>query len=128
MLPTPEEIIQEWMRGINDGAIDKVISLYDNNSILLPTFSNKVLKTPAAIRDYFQRLASREDLSVALHEKTLSTQNLGNHIAILSGVYRWQFNIEDELMVFQARFTYGLNLSQSAPILHHHSSQIPRML
>jgi hypothetical protein len=128
MLQSPEEIIQKWMHGINDGVLDKVTSLYNTESILIPTFSNTVLKNPAAIRNYFERLASREDLSVSLHEKTLTTQNLGNHITILSGVYRWQFKIEDELMVFQARFTYCLNLSLSAPILHHHSSQIPRML
>ena len=32
----------------------------------------------------------------------------------------------DEVVTVEARFTYVLDLSLTSPILHHHSSQLPR--
>lgn len=128
MTQTPDNIIKNWMNNINNGEIENVLALYDKNAVLLPTFSSIVLKTPAAIRDYFERLSSREGLKVSIHEKTLIVQNLGKEITLLSGICRWEFKIDGQLLNFEARFTFGLNLKQPSPIIHHHSSQIPRML
>jgi hypothetical protein len=128
MIQTPDNFIKNWMNGINNGEIENLLLFYDKNAVLLPTFSSIVLKTPAAIRDYFERLSSREELKVSLHEKTLIVQNLNDEITLLSGIYRWEFKIDGELLNFEARFTFGLNLGQPKPIIHHHSSQIPRML
>ena len=80
------------------------------------------------LRDYFEKLGSREDLSIALHEKTLIIQELENQIYSLSGIYNWRFAVDGELLNFEARFSYLIDLSKQNPILHHHSSQIPRTL
>jgi len=51
-----------------------------------------------------------------------------NDIWTMSGIYNWRFIVDGELLNFEARFSYLVDLSKSSPIIHHHSSQIPRML
>ena len=128
MIKNPKDILEQWMQAVNEGDVEKLLSLYDNQAVLIPTFSNRLLNTPEKLRNYFEKLGNREDLSIALHEKTLITQELGNQIFSLSGIYNWRFAVDGELLNFEARFSYVLDLSKPNPILHHHSSQIPRML
>ena len=128
MKKTPEQILADWMRGINNGDLDALIALYDDAAVLIPTFSNRLLSTPAARQEYFSRLAAREDLSIALHEKTLLSQDLNGSVHALHGIYCWRFAVDGELLSFEARFSYILDLAREKPIVHHHSSQIPRML
>jgi hypothetical protein len=128
VIKKPKDILEQWMKAVNDGNVESLLSLYDNDAVLIPTFSNRLLNTADKLKDYFEKLGNREDLSIALHEKTLITQELGNQIYSLSGIYNWRFAVDGELLNFEARFSYVIDLSKSNPILHHHSSQIPRML
>ena len=128
MTKAPNHILTEWMQAVNKRDIDTLLSLYNKTAVLIPTFSNKLLTTPEDIRDYFVKLANREELSVSLHEKTLSIQLIKNEIYILSGIYCWRLTIDREPFVFEARFSYTIDTSLPNPILNHHSSQIPRML
>ncbi|MEN9865698.1 MAG: hypothetical protein RL748_1288 [Pseudomonadota bacterium] len=128
MKKTPKEILKSWLSRVNKGEIDGLIGMYHTDAILIPTFSSRILKTPESIRDYFERLATREELSVALHDKTLVTQILSEDICTAAGIYCWRFAIDGQLLNFEARFSYLLNLTLDSPIVHHHSSQIPRVL
>ena len=128
MTKSPEQILTEWMQAVNKRDIDSLLSLYNITAVLIPTFSNKLLTTPEEIRDYFIKLADRDELSVSLHEKTLNIQLIKNDIYILSGIYCWRLTIEKESFTFEARFSYTIDASFANPILNHHSSQIPRML
>lgn len=128
MMKTPRDILLQWMQAVNDGDVESLLGLYDSQAVLIPTFSNRILNTPAKLREYFEKLSSREELSIALHEKTLIIQELQNQVALMSGIYNWRFSVDDELLNFEARFSYVLDISRHSPILHHHSSQIPRML
>ncbi len=127
-MKNPLDILELWMQAVNNGDSGALLALYDSNAVLVPTFSNRLLNTPDKLRAYFEKLGSREELSIALHEKTLITQALHDQIYALSGIYNWRFAIDGELLNFEARFSYVLDLSKPNPILHHHSSQIPRML
>jgi hypothetical protein len=80
------------------------------------------------IRSYFERLALRKELQVEVHRETICEQKHGENMVILSGIYGWKFLIEDELLTFEARFSFLLDMEKETPIIHHHSSQIPRML
>jgi hypothetical protein len=124
----PQDVLKEWMALVNDGDLEGLFALYDKNAVLIPTFSNRLLNTPQTIREYFERLCNREDLSIALHEKTLTTQPLDGGLHTLCGIYCWRFAIDGEMLNFEARFSYLLNLALPGPILLHHSSQIPRTL
>lgn len=128
MLKTPEEVLRQWMQAVNKGDIAGLLALYDRKAVLIPTFSNRMLSSPEKIRDYFEKLGSREELSIALHEKTLIVQSITNDRYALCGIYCWRFLLDGELLSFEARFSYILDLSLSSPIVHHHSSQIPRTL
>ncbi len=128
MIKNPKDILEQWMQAVNEGDVESLLGLYDENAVLIPTFSNRLLNTPEKLRDYFEKLGSREELSIALHEKTLIIQELGNQIYSLSGIYNWRFAVDGELLNFEARFSYLIDLSKQNPILHHHSSQIPRTL
>ena len=124
----PEDILKGWMRAINAGDLESLLALYDEKAVLIPTFSNRLLNSPAKVREYFEKLGSREELSIALHEKTLVIQPINDDRYALSGIYCWRFALDGELLSFEARFSYILDLMLSNPIIHHHSSQIPRML
>ena len=124
----PEQILKEWMQAVNNGDLEGLMALYDDKAVLIPTFSNRLLHTPAALRDYFQKLAAREDLSIALHEKTLSIRLIVNDVYGVHGIYCWRFVVDEELLSFEARFSYVLDVAREKPIIQHHSSQIPRML
>ncbi|NWF90747.1 MAG: DUF4440 domain-containing protein [Ignavibacteriaceae bacterium] len=127
-MKTPEAIIKAWLQAVNSGETEAVLAFYDKSAVLIPTFSNKILKTQEDIREYFIKLESREQLSVELHEKTLFIQNIKDNVFATSGIYCWHFSVEGELLSFEARFSYVLNLDLPRPIVQHHSSQIPRML
>ncbi|MDA8403016.1 MAG: DUF4440 domain-containing protein [Desulfobacteraceae bacterium] len=124
----PEDVLKEWMTAINNRDIERLLGLYDEKAVLIPTFSNRLLNTPEKIRDYFEKLGSRDELSLALHEKTVIVQSINNDTYGLSGIYCWRFALDGELLSFEARFSYFMDLTLPRPIIHHHSSQIPRML
>ena len=128
MLKKPQDVLVQWMQAVNRGDVESLLGLYDSQAVLIPTFSNRMLHTPDTRREYFEKLGSREELSIALHEKTLIIQNLPNEVSLLSGIYNWRFAVDGEVLNFEARFSCVIDLSKPNPIVHHHSSQIPRTL
>jgi hypothetical protein len=123
----PNGLLEEWTRRVNDRDLG-VLDLYDATAVLVPTFSSRLLNTPEKIREYFTTLCSREELGIELHQKPRHVSPVSGDIRVLSGIYRWRFAVDEELLNFEARFSFVLDLARQAPILHHHSSQIPRML
>lgn len=128
MFEQPAQVLDTWLEGVNSGELEKVASLYSQKAVLLPTFSNKRLQTPKDIQAYFAALGSHEGLRVSLHPDTTVIQRLSNAIHCLGGLYCWQFKIDAQLLQFEARFSFLVDLAFDAPIIHHHSSQIPRGL
>ncbi|MGB8856221.1 MAG: ketosteroid isomerase family protein [Burkholderiales bacterium] len=128
MMQKPDDILKQWMHYVNTHNVAGLLSLYDEQAVLIPTFSNRLLNSPEKIREYFERLGGRDELSIALHEKTLISQAVKQDMHSLCGIYCWRFAIDGELFSFEARFSYLLNLAADKPILQHHSSQIPRMI
>jgi len=123
-----EEVLSEWIAGVCAGEIEKVARLYHEDAILIPTFSPHTVNTPQGIRHYFEQLATRDNLQARLYEKSLKKQHLGGSAWILSGTYAFEFEVDLLLLTFPSRFTFAVNLEQERPIIHHHSSQVPRTL
>lgn len=128
MEQNPRDILDQWMQAVNNADTESLLGLYDPHAVLIPTFSNRVRNTPEKLRDYFETLGSRPELSIALHEKTLIIQEMQHQLYALAGIYNWRFAVDGEVLNFEARFSYVMDLSKPNPILHHHSSQIPRTL
>lgn len=128
MIQTPEELIQKWVQAVNEGNVEALIGMYNEKAVLIPTFSNRMRKTPERIRDYFETLEAKPGLHLGLHDNTVTVVPIQNRAYGISGLYCWQFLVDDELLNFEARFSYVVDLDQKSPILQHHSSQIPRTL
>ncbi len=124
----PINTLHRWIAAINEGDLVTLTDLYADDSFLMPTFSARTLHTAEQRRNYFEQLASREGLSVSLRPKTIHTIPVSPTSAVVGGIYLWQFIIDDEPLNFEARFSYLIDTALPHPILHHHSSQIPRNL
>lgn len=124
---TARSISNRWLAAINARDLNAVLSLYAPDSILLPTFSPHIIRTDDRRREYFTLLAERPGLAVSLHEKTFTAQPAGNQ-EIASGIYCFHMEIDGESYAFEARFTFVIDPHSAHPIIHHHSSQIPRTL
>lgn len=128
MIIKPIDVIQTFADGVNEGSATKLMSLYDERAVLIPTFSARIRKSPEQIRDYFETLAQKPGLGLGLHDKTVNIIHVEDEVYALSGLYLWRFSVDDEILNFEARFSYIVNLKLENPILQHHSSQIPRTL
>ena len=47
----PQAILKTWMDAVNAGDLEGLLALYDDSAVLIPTFSNRLLIKPEAIRD-----------------------------------------------------------------------------
>jgi hypothetical protein len=128
MTSTPEMILERWIDYVNKSEVDNIISLYDDRSAMLPTFSPHSLSNPKDIKEYFRQLSTRKNLSVNLHNETLRKYEIGNNKYVLMGIYSFHFVVDGSNLTFPSRFTFIVDTSKTKPILHHHSSQIPRTL
>jgi len=122
------DILNEWIDAVNAKELAKILSLYDKTAVLIPTFSNRILNSTEKVSGYFEALSGRNGLKVELHPKTIIVQKITGETFSVSGIYCWRFEVDDEPLSFEARFTYIINAASKSPILHHHSSQIPRTL
>ena len=122
------DVLVTWIEQVNKRDIDSIMSLYSKDRIFLATFSPHVIRDDARTREYFEQLASRAGMSVRLHERSLSEQMLSDHSSVISGIYTFSFEIDDEPLSFASRFSFVIDLADPHPIRDHHSSQIPRTL
>jgi hypothetical protein len=117
-----------WANCVVQGRIDDLIALYQQGAVLMPTFSAHAAKSKEELRAYFKLLSSRADLQVVVREKTLDCLQTGKQSYVVNGIYDIKFNVDDTLLTFPSRFTFVIDLGKEDPIMHHHSSQIPRTL
>ena len=125
---TGTELLDAWVAAVNAADVDRLVGMYAPQARLLPTFSPHFLMGETEIRDYFVALAGRPNLSVELHRDALAEDALSETLAGVSGLYSFRFEVDGELLTFPSRFTFTFDRSAAAPILHHHSSQVPRGL
>lgn len=117
-----------WIDYVNKGEIDKLVALYNTKAILMPTFSPHFVKNEKELRNYFTQLASREELQVRIHDKTMTCLQIHGESYVANGIYSFEFKVDDTVLTFPSRFTFVIDTKEKSPILHHHSSQIPRTL
>lgn len=122
------ELVRAWVDAVNGRKLDEVLGLYATEARLMPTFSPHLLRNDAGRRQYFENLVRRPGLEVTLHENTLLAEKVGGRLEVASGIYRFAYLIDDVPLIFEARYSFFADLAAAAPILHHHSSQIPRNL
>jgi hypothetical protein len=123
-----EEVLYQWVSRVCSGNPDDITALYHETAILIPTFSPHTVTSTEGVRNYFGQLATRSGLGVRLHGKTLRKQSQCETLHTLSGIYSFEFEVDQVLLSFPSRFSFVVDLSLEKPIIHHHSSQVPRNL
>jgi hypothetical protein len=128
MYTSPQSLLEAWLDGVNRADVAAVLELYNEKAILLPTFSDKSLATGQQLQRYFEYLFAKKCLRVSTLPASVIDQALSTDHHSLNGLYIWEWWQDGAVLYHKARFSFVIDLSLSAPILHHHSSQLPRML
>ena len=113
------------MDAVNQLNLEGICDMYAEDAVLVPTFSDSFCMTPETRRDYFTMLGSRPGLQVEVIEDTLTFQKVGTGLYVTGGIYTWSHDPGEGRISMAARFSYVVDLNQSKPILHHHSSEVP---
>ena len=112
------EFLQEWVNAIKSGDPKQVTDLYQENAILLGTFSNKERIGHALILEYFENLL-KSPVEVEIISEHFSTSEL---FAVNSGLY----NFVTGGKTINARFSFVYrNDAGVVQIISHHSSVMP---
>jgi len=115
-----ESLFAQWNSALQTGDAKKVVALYENGGILLPTVSNQVRHNHEEIEDYFIHFLAKGPKG----EINESNVRIFDDIAINSGIYTFTFS---DGAVVQARFTFVYRKSTGTwKIIEHHSSQMPK--
>ena len=113
-------LFDRWNQALQTGDVRRVVALYAERSVLLPTMSNKPRLTSTEKEDYFRhflekRPSARIDLRVI---------EIGCNMAVDSGLYTFTFAKTGETASGRYTFTYRWDGSQWL-IISHHSSLMP---
>jgi len=123
--PQQEEIAKlfdRWNASLKTGKPEAVAANYAPSAVLLPTVSNKVRATPAAIRDYFVHFLELKPQGkiVERHIRVLG------YVAIDSGLYDFTITRDGKQEVVGARYTFVYQrFGHEWKIIEHHSSKLP---
>lgn len=113
-------LFDRWNQALQTGDARKVVMLYAEKSILLPTLSNKPRLTFAEKEEYFRHFLEKgPSARIDLREI-----EIGCDMAVDSGLYTFTFAKTGETVGGRYSFTYrwdGLRWS----IVSHHSSLMP---
>jgi len=115
---TASELLQKWTSAIKNGDPKQVTKLYDENGILLGTFSPKERVGHELILEYFESLLKSpvEVQIVSEHSHVFEST------AVNSGLYNFITNGK----TINARFSFVYNKNDDGwKIISHHSSVLP---
>ena len=118
--PEIAALFDRWNQALQTGDPDKVVALYAERSILLPTMSNKPRLTPAEKEEYFIHFIEKRPFA----RIDLREIEIGCDMAVDSGLYTFTFAKTGETVSGRYSFTYRWDGSQWL-IVSHHSSVMP---
>ena len=123
---SPEIIIDHWAEYFNNGNLERLLDMYQEEATLLPTFSPNLLSNLEQIEEYFARTIEHQ-ASVEIDDSQTINKKLSENMYLMTGFYIFYFG-NNHKREFKSRFTFLIDLSTEKPIQHHHSSQISESL
>lgn len=112
-----------WNAALATGNPAEVLKRYHPKGTLLPTVSNQVRATPAAITDYFEHFLQLKPQGVINYR---DIRVLDKDSAVDSGVYTFSIVKDGKPAKVQARYTFVYEkLGKEWLIMNHHSSAMP---
>ncbi len=120
-----KDIYNNWVDAMvcpkND--VHRVLELYHENAILLPTFSPVICTNHEQLYNYFKNLITLPTLSIRTDD-FLSAEC--NNLIINSGIYTFQYLSNGRPVIVPARFSFVYKkYDEKWLILNHHSSVLP---
>ena len=118
------EKLNQWCNAVNTSDSGLIGLLYDEEAILLGTFSQKMCNSKNKIFDYFKSFFKLQDLKVKINESYIRTYQ---NFAIISGFYCFNYKKLSKIEEIKARYTFVLRKISDADwmIIEHHSSKLP---
>ena len=128
MTPDIHRTLLSWANAIQANDIDAISSLYGEHFSLFSTFSPVPITERSALREYFQTLFTRDQLTVVFQANNTFSQVIDDNIICLTGLYDFSYlETNDMTTTVPARYTFLVNQTD-ASIIHHHSSILPAIL
>ena len=123
-MKTPTEFVEEWMETICSNNVDAIVSLYNEDAVLLGTLDSKIRKGSSEIKGYFVffvQLKPRGKITEII-EKDFGDRRF----AVANGTYDFDLTENDEQTTTPTRFTFVLDRIGTKWKIHsHHSSKQP---
>ena len=117
-------MLHEWLEAVRSRSVGRVLNLYTDEAVLVPTLGPTVLQGKAQLAPYFHRFLAKQNLRGRLD--CVVTQRLGPKDQILSGLYTFAWTERGKPHHLRARFTYVIvETPKGWRILTHHSSAVP---
>ncbi|WFE75740.1 SgcJ/EcaC family oxidoreductase [Roseinatronobacter sp. S2] len=115
-------LLESWDAALQTRDPETVAALYASDAILLPTVSNEVRKTPAAIRDYFDVFLRFKSRAKAVDQNI----RLFDGLSVNSGVYEVTMTRDGVETKVMCRYTFIYRWDDTGwKIIEHHSSAMP---
>jgi hypothetical protein len=117
--------VTNWGAALENGRLVELLAMYDEDAVLVPTFSSEILKGHESLSVYFTSLMSYPNLEVGVHEEI--NQNCHEGHRAISGHYTFSWGADPENRTSKdARFTFAIEEEGSTWTIHaHHSSVNP---
>jgi uncharacterized protein (TIGR02246 family) len=117
------QLFERWNKALSTGDPVKVVALYAEDSLLLPTVSNKPRRTVNEKEDYFRHFLEKKP-SGRVNERFIQS---GCNTAVDAGLYTFTFAETGQSIEARYTFTYRWTGSQWL-ITSHHSSAMPELV
>ena len=116
--------LETWIDLVFLQDVDRVVDLYDEDALLLGTFSDEIRIGKSRIRDYFQFFLAKKPKPSIVDFKI---HKLDDNNFTISGFYDFEVdNANGERVLSHARFTFVFRKKENIfKILSHHSSVMP---
>jgi hypothetical protein len=116
----------EWVNNAVQahGNVEKIISLYTDDAILLPTLCPKIYTSNSMRVEYFERFLSLKNLQIQTRE--LITRQYGE-IAMNTGLYDISHIVNGANVFLKSRFDFWYKaIDGKWMIIYHQSSALPK--
>lgn len=113
-------LFDRWNQALQTLDPQRVVALYAERSILLPTLSNKPRLTPSEKEEYFRHFLEKRPFS----RIDMREIEIGTDMAVDSGLYTFTFAQTGEVVRARYSFVYRWDGSRWL-ITSHHSSVMP---
>ena len=120
---SPEIIIDHWAEHFNNGNLERLLDMYQEEATLLPTFSPNRLSNLEQIEEYFARTIEHQ-ASVEIDDSQTINKKLSENMYLITGAYVFCLKNKSNTK-YLSWFTFLIDLSVDSPIMHHHSSRVP---